>query len=77
MKSSVLKVLPSASVHVTPAEAAEKLRALFASVMFRFVCALLRKQVECVTQWVETLVSGRAPNLSDTTGHMFPPWISL
>ena len=67
MKSSVLKVLPSASVHVTPAEAAEKLRARCAhgacSSSWAFVCGSRS------TQWVATLVSG-APNLLDTTGRL-------
>ena len=36
-----------------------------------FVGVLLRKQVGSVTQWVETLFSGRAPNLPDTTGKIF------
>ena len=33
---------------------------------------LLRKQVASVSQWLETLVTGRAPKLPDTTGHVFP-----
>ena len=65
MKSSVLKLLPSASVHVTLAEAAEKLRAGCAhgacSSSWAFVFGSRS------TQWVATLVSG-APNLPDTTG---------
>ena len=32
---------------------------------------LLRKQVESMTQWVETLASGRAPSLPLTTGQLF------
>ena len=58
-------------MHVTLAEAAEKLRALCSSGVFKFVGALLRKQIESVTQWVEMLVSARAPNLPGTPGHMF------
>ena len=67
MKRSVLMLRPSATVHVTPAEAFEKLRALCASDLFKFVGVPLRKQVGYVTQWVETLVSGRVLNLPDTT----------
>ena len=71
MKRSVLKVLPSATVHVTLAEAAEKLRALCSSGVFKFVGALLRKQIESVTQWVEMLVSARAPTLPDQVKESF------
>ena len=39
MKRSVLKHLLSAAVHVTPAEPAEKLRALSAPGLFKFVGA--------------------------------------
>ena len=64
MKRSVLRLFPSATVHVTPAEAAEKLRALCASGWFKFVCVPLRKPVESVTHWVEMLESGRAPSFA-------------
>ena len=71
MKRSVLKVFPSATVHVTLAEAAKKLRELCSSGVFKFVGDLLRKQIESVNQWVEILVSVRAPTLPDTTAHIF------
>ena len=71
-KRSVLKLHLCSTVHVTPAEAAEKLRALCASGLLKFVGVPLAKQVESVTLWVETLVSGRAPNLPDTTGTHVP-----
>ena len=73
MKRSVLKILPSCTVHVTPAQAAEKLRALRASGLFKFVGVPLRKQVESVTLWVEMLVTGRAPNLPDARRHISRP----
>ena len=49
MKKSVLKLLPSATVLVAIAEAADQLRALCASGLFKVVGVLLRKQVESVT----------------------------
>ena len=49
MKRYVLKILPSATVHVTLAEAAEKLRALCASGLFKFVGVPWREQVESHT----------------------------
>ena len=54
------------TLHITLAEAAEELRALQASGVFKLVG--FPKQVKSVTQWVEMLVSGRAPILPDTTG---------
>ena len=52
--------------HETLAEAAEKLRALYTSGLFKFVGVPLRKQVESVTHWVEMLVTGRAPKHTRT-----------
>ena len=60
MQGSALKLIPSATVHFTLAEAAGKFRALCASGLFQFVGV----QVESPTQWVEVLVSGRAPPFS-------------
>ena len=51
MKRSVIKLLPSATVQETPAEATKKWRALCASGLFKFVGVHLEKQVESVTQW--------------------------
>ena len=69
MQRSALKLIPSATVHFTPAEAAGKFRASCASGLFQFVGVPSWKQVESPTQWVEMLVSGRAPQLPETTGH--------
>ena len=57
-------LLPSATVRVTPADAAEKLRALCSSGLFKFVGVPLQKQVESVTQWAEMLVCSRAPKFA-------------
>ena len=43
MKRSVLKLLPSAMVHVTLAKGAEKLRALCASGFFKFLGVLFEE----------------------------------
>ena len=71
VKRSVLKLFPSATVHMTLAEAAGKLRSLCASGFLKFLGVPLRKHVESVTQWVELVVSGRAPKLPNTTGRIF------
>ena len=71
VKRSVLKLFPSATVHMPLAEAAGKFRSLCASGFLKFLGVPLRKHVESVTQWVELVVSGRAPKLPNTTGRIF------
>ena len=68
LKRSVLKLLPSAKVHVTHAEATKKLRPLCASGLFKFV-GVPFAEADRICDPVG--VTGRAPNLPDTTGHLF------